>query len=384
MDAGRIRRGAGVVPALPQASNPPDCGRGARHRRAAGGHAEDGRAAPSRPTRCPCRCRPRARALPAPDAQALAALVERLEKAIARAEAMPTARRAGPGSARAHRAAASPLPAAAAAAAEDAGAVPYEERVVTASRRAQSSLEAPNATTVITAEDIRLSGATSLVELLRRVPGADVMKLGVGSANLSLRGFNQRIANKVLVLVDGRTEYQDFLGMTLWSAVPIGLEEIDRIEVIRGPGSALYGANAMLGVVNIITRAPGTGPARPDERPGGRRATRRRARSSATAPRARCATACPWATGRRTSGAGTSTERPAGRRGCARPSSERGLPRRPRQPGHRVHLRAGPGSGPVRRRAPLRHRGVPAGPAAQLLPGRPHRLRQGGHAAWGR
>jgi iron complex outermembrane receptor protein len=85
------------------------------------------------------------------------------------------------------------------------------------------------------------------------------MELGVGSANLSLRGFNQRIANKVLVLVDGRSEYQDFLGMTLWSSLPIQLEEIDRIEVIRGPGSALYGANAMLGVVNIITRAPGAG-----------------------------------------------------------------------------------------------------------------------------
>lgn len=66
----------------------------------------------------------------------------------------------------------------------DLGAVPYEERVVTASRRAQSSLDAPNATTVITAEDIRLSGATSLPELLRRVPGADVMALGVGSANV--------------------------------------------------------------------------------------------------------------------------------------------------------------------------------------------------------
>jgi iron complex outermembrane receptor protein len=65
----------------------------------------------------------------------------------------------------------------------------------------------------------------------------------------------------VLVLLDGRTEYQDFLGLTVWSAIPVGLEEIDRIEVIRGPGSALYGANAMLGIVNIITRNPGTGPA---------------------------------------------------------------------------------------------------------------------------
>ena len=143
----------------------------------------------------------------------------------------------------------------------DAEGVPYEETVVTASRRAQTSLEAPNATTVITAEEIRLSGATSLQELLRRVPGAEVMATGVGSANVTFRGFNQRIANKVLVLLDGRPEYQDFLGMMLWPGFPIGLEEIDRIEVIRGPGSALYGANAMLGVVNIITRSPGKGPA---------------------------------------------------------------------------------------------------------------------------
>ncbi len=201
---------------------------------------------------------PQLKGAPAPDAQAMAALLERLEKAIARAEALPAQAPAAPASGGA--ASASLGPASPEAASDEDGAVPYEERVVTASRRAQSALEAPNATTVITAEDIRLSGATSMVELLRRVPGADVMALGVGSANVSLRGFNQRVANKVLVLVDGRSEYQDFFGMTLWSSLPIGLEEIERIEVIRGPGSALYGANAMLGVVNIITRAPGSGP----------------------------------------------------------------------------------------------------------------------------
>ncbi|KFA88882.1 TonB-dependent receptor domain-containing protein [Archangium violaceum] len=194
-------------------------------------------------------------------ARSLAVLVERLEKAIARAESLPAAPESTPTAKSAPAEANAPGTGDVASSVEDAGEVPYEERVVTASRRAQSSLEAPNATTVITSEDIRLSGATSLPELLRRVPGAEVMMLGPGSANLSLRGFNQRIANKVLVLVDGRTEYQDFLGMTLWSSIPVELEDIERIEVIRGPGSALYGANAMLGVVNIITRAPGTGPA---------------------------------------------------------------------------------------------------------------------------
>src|SRR6218665_2934427 len=188
----------------------------------------------------------------------LVALMERLEKAIARAEALPAA--PGPTRSTADAPGAAVALQTGTAPGEDEGEVPYEERVVTASRRAQSSLEAPNATTVITAEDIRLSGARSLPELLRRGPGAEGMMMGPGSANVSLRGFNQRLSNKVLVLVDGRSEYQDFLGMTLWSSIPVSLDEIERIEVIRGPGSALYGANAMLGVVNIITQAPGTGP----------------------------------------------------------------------------------------------------------------------------
>lgn len=138
--------------------------------------------------------------------------------------------------------------------------VPYEETVVSASRRAQSTLEAPNSITVITGDEIRASGLQSLPEILRRVPGAEVMALDYSSADVSFRGFNQRNSNKVLVLIDGRPEYQDFLAVTLWQIIPIGLEEIERVEVIRGPGSALYGANAVLGVVNIVTRSPGTGP----------------------------------------------------------------------------------------------------------------------------
>ena len=182
----------------------------------------------------------------------LNALAERLENAVEKAEARNVAEPEKP---KAETKATEPD-----ALEEDATAVPYEETVVTASRRAQSTLEAPNATTVITADEIRMSGATSIPELLRRVPGAEVMALGVASYNMSIRGFNQRIANKVLVLLDGRTEYQDFLGLTLWPALTVGIDEIERIEVIRGPGSALYGANAMLGVINIITRTPGTGP----------------------------------------------------------------------------------------------------------------------------
>jgi iron complex outermembrane receptor protein len=178
----------------------------------------------------------------------LTELAERLERAVEKAEAReaPAAPPVQPG-------------ALAAPAADDFG-VPYEETVVAASRRAQATLDSPNAITVITGEEIRASGLQSLPEILRRVPGAEVMAMGLSSVNVSFRGFNQRISNKVLVLLDGRPEYLDFLGLTPWPMLPVGLEEIERVEVIRGPGSALYGANAMLGVVNIITRAPGTGP----------------------------------------------------------------------------------------------------------------------------
>lgn len=133
----------------------------------------------------------------------------------------------------------------------------YEARVVTASRVAQSPLDAPNATGVITAQDIRLSGLTNIPQILRRLAGVDVMQLDSGDFQVSVRGFNQRLSNKVLVLVDGRSVYLDFLGVTLWPFVFPALEEIDRIEVIRGPGSALYGADAYTGVINIITRPPG-------------------------------------------------------------------------------------------------------------------------------
>lgn len=133
----------------------------------------------------------------------------------------------------------------------------YEARIVTASRVAQSPLDAPNATGVITAQDIRLSGLTSIPQILRRLAGVDVMQLDAGDFQVSVRGFNQRLSNKVLVLVDGRSVYLDFLGVTLWPFVFPALEEIERIEVIRGPGSALYGADAYTGVINIITRPLG-------------------------------------------------------------------------------------------------------------------------------
>jgi len=135
----------------------------------------------------------------------------------------------------------------------------FEETVVTASRTAQSPLDAPNSTSIITEQDIRLSGITKLPELLRRLAGVDIMEVTGAQAEVSLRGFNQRLSNKVLVLIDGRSVYIDLLGATLWPAISISVEDVDRIEVVRGPGSALYGADAFNGVINIITKAAGVG-----------------------------------------------------------------------------------------------------------------------------
>jgi len=115
----------------------------------------------------------------------------------------------------------------------------FEETVVTASRTAESPLDAPNSTSIITEQDIRLSGITKLPELLRRLAGVDIMEVTGAQTEVSLRGFNQRLSNKVLVLVDGRSVYIDLLGATLWPAISISVEDVERIEVVRGPGSAL-------------------------------------------------------------------------------------------------------------------------------------------------
>ncbi len=135
----------------------------------------------------------------------------------------------------------------------------FAESIVTASKGTQSPVDAPNSTSIITEQDIRLSGITKIPELLRRLAGVDIMEVTGAQTEVSIRGFNQRLANKVLVLVDGRSVYVDLLGATIWQSLSIGVEDIQRIEVVRGPGSALYGADAFNGVINIITKKPGEG-----------------------------------------------------------------------------------------------------------------------------
>jgi outer membrane receptor protein involved in Fe transport len=131
----------------------------------------------------------------------------------------------------------------------------FEEQVVTASSRSSSEVRAPASLTIITEDEIRLSGAATVPEILRRVPGIDVAEMNPSDTNISFRGFNRRLANKVLVLVDGRSVYEDFLGGTFWPIIDVSIPDIQRIEVVRGPGSALYGANAFAGVINIITKS---------------------------------------------------------------------------------------------------------------------------------
>ncbi|MCC6647756.1 MAG: TonB-dependent receptor [Polyangiaceae bacterium] len=135
----------------------------------------------------------------------------------------------------------------------------FDETVVTASRAAQSPLDAPNSTSIITEQDIRLSGHTKIQELLRRLAGVDVNVMTGGDTEVSIRGYNSRMSNKTLVLVDYRPVYIDLLGTTFWETLGVDVEQIERIEVVRGPGSALYGANAFAGVINIITKTPGEG-----------------------------------------------------------------------------------------------------------------------------
>ncbi len=126
--------------------------------------------------------------------------------------------------------------------------------VQTASRKSQRLLDVAAAVFVISREDIERSGATSIPEALRMAPGVEVARSANNRWAVSARGFNGRFSNKLLVLMDGRSIYSPLFSGVLWEMEDTLLDDIDRIEVIRGPGAALWGANAVNGVINIITR----------------------------------------------------------------------------------------------------------------------------------
>jgi outer membrane receptor for ferrienterochelin and colicin len=133
----------------------------------------------------------------------------------------------------------------------------YEDQVVvTASRSEQQLVNAPAAMSIISSSTIQNSPSSNMGDLLRAVPGTNVTQLTARDVNITSRGATSTLATSQLALVDGRSIYLDFFGMVMWDLVPTNPNDIRQIEVIRGPASAVWGANAMTGVVNVITRTP--------------------------------------------------------------------------------------------------------------------------------
>jgi len=127
-------------------------------------------------------------------------------------------------------------------------------KIYSAAKKEQAMSDTAAAAFVITQEDIRRSGATSIPDALRMAPGVQVAQIDANSWAISIRGFNDQFSNKLLVLIDGRTVYSPLFAGTYWNAQDAVLEDIDRIEVIRGPGGTVWGANAVNGVINIRTK----------------------------------------------------------------------------------------------------------------------------------
>jgi iron complex outermembrane receptor protein len=126
--------------------------------------------------------------------------------------------------------------------------------VTTVSKEPEPVWNTPAAIYVISQDDIRRSGARNIPEALRLAPGVEVARITNGEYAIGIRGFNSRLSRSVLVLIDGRTVYNTFTAGTYWETQDTVLEDIDRIEVIRGPGGTIWGPNAVNGVINIITR----------------------------------------------------------------------------------------------------------------------------------
>src|SRR5713226_1840169 len=128
-------------------------------------------------------------------------------------------------------------------------------QVTSVSKHPERLADAPASIFVITGEDIRRSGATRLPEALRLAPNLEVARASASSYAISARGFNNTIDNKLLVLIDGRTVYTPLFSGVFWDAQDVLLEDVERIEVISGPGATVWGSNAVAGVINVITRS---------------------------------------------------------------------------------------------------------------------------------
>jgi iron complex outermembrane receptor protein len=126
--------------------------------------------------------------------------------------------------------------------------------ITSSSRRPEALSAAPTSLFVITADDIRRSGVTSLPEALRLAPNLQVARQSNDAYAISARGFNSSSADKLLVLIDGRSVYTPLFSGVFWDVQNVPLEDIERIEVISGPGGTVWGVNAVNGVINVITR----------------------------------------------------------------------------------------------------------------------------------
>ena len=138
--------------------------------------------------------------------------------------------------------------------------LPGEEVVVTASKAESSLVNAPATMSVVSNEQIETSPAQNYGDLLRSVPGLNVIQMSARDINMTSRQGTSTLSNSQLALLDGRSIYLDFFGLILWDFVPSNPSDIKQIEVVRGPASAVWGANALTGVVNIITKTPRESP----------------------------------------------------------------------------------------------------------------------------
>lgn len=129
--------------------------------------------------------------------------------------------------------------------------------VTSPGKKVQKIEDVASAITVLTQQDIRRSGATTLPEVLRLVPGVNVSRANSGEWAISIRGFNGLFSTKLLVLIDGRSVYTPLFSGVFWDTQDISLKDIEQIEIIRGPGASIWGANAVNGIVNIITKHSG-------------------------------------------------------------------------------------------------------------------------------
>jgi iron complex outermembrane receptor protein len=139
--------------------------------------------------------------------------------------------------------------------AEEKKGITFNPQIFSLSKKKENAFDAASATYVLSSEDIRRSGATSIPEALRLVPGVQVARMSGNAWAISIRGFDRQFSNKLLVMIDGRTVYTQLFSGVAWDIHDYVMEDIDKIEVIRGPGGTIWGSNAVNGIINIITKS---------------------------------------------------------------------------------------------------------------------------------